>query len=235
MTLPERDRAIVTAVSRFGQLSTSHITQLLFSHLSSHTPADRSLRRLVDQGYLARIPHRIVGGSGGGAGQWVYQLGLEGHKLYRDGRWIPGRAINFHSLAIADCHVMLNRLAKLERLRIVGFMTEPDCHVTIGKHELKPDYYAELTRPDGSSLINFMFEIDMGSQGKRQITEKLIRYWGAYNEAELSVWPTHQFVIFIAVDDQRAGELRWLLSKGDENQRSIFKVHTLAELEAQLW
>lgn len=234
MDIDLRDLQIVTLVARFGQLSSLHIQKLVFSDLQSHTPAARSLNRLVERKYLSRIERRIVGGKQGGSGQYVYQVGLEGHRLFSEGRWIPARAINYHSLAIANCYVMLVQLEREGLLKITAYQTEPDCHVAIGRFLLKPDLYVELERPGGASAVRFMFEIDMGTQGQRQITEKLVRYWGAYSAAEGDVFPSNQLVVFLAVDERRAEELRWILSKGAEEQRTLFRVQTLQSLERQL-
>lgn len=235
MQLDQRDLSIIQFIARFNQCTSKQIQQLMFNGLTSHTPADRSLRRLVERRYLARIERRLVGGARGGSGQYVYQLGLEGHRMFKDGRWAPARAVSYHSLAITDCYLALVRLERARRLHIRGFTTEPDCHVTIGRYLLKPDLYAELERLDGSNRIRLMLEIDMGTQGQRQITEKFVRYWNAYNAASEDEWPpTGQFVLFVAVDEQRAEELRWLLEKGKPEQRALFRIKTLETLESAL-
>jgi hypothetical protein len=233
MDLASRERAIVNLVSRFSQLTSFQIRSLVFPNIYSHTPANRCLRRLVDAKYLIRIDRRLVGGTRGGSGQYCYGLGVEGHKLHREGRYIPARAIRYHSLAIADCYVALVELERAGRLRILGYSNEPDCHRTIGRYELKPDLYAELSRPNGGS-IRLMFEIDMGSQGQRQITDKFARYWGAYKAAEPSEWPDDQYVLFVAVDDERQRELRWLLEKGNREQQALFRLTTSAQLSTAL-
>lgn len=238
MLIDQRDLTITQLVSRFGQLSSMHIQKLVFSNLKSHTPASRSLNRLVSQKYLARIERKIVGGSRGGSGQFVYQLGAEGHRMFREGRYNPARAINYHSLAIAGCYVGVVQLEQQGLLHIRGYTTEPDCHVTIKagvrEYQLKPDLYLELERQDGSNQLRVMVEIDMGTQGQRQIIDKFARYWGAHTAASDAEWPANQFVFFVAVDDHRAEELRWMLAKGSPEQRVIFRVYTLGSLLLQL-
>ncbi|HET6924848.1 MAG TPA: replication-relaxation family protein [Candidatus Saccharimonadales bacterium] len=233
MQLTGRDLTICTLLFRFGQLTSAQIASLVFSELSSHTPAARTLARLTDNGFLHRIERRIVGGARGGSGVYVYCLGVRGHKLFSEARYTPTRTVQHHSLAIADCYVMLRRLERAGRLSIRGYATEPDCHVRIDRYELKPDLYVELDRP-AVDPIRFMYEIDMGTQGQRQITEKFVRYWGAYNAASEAEWPPNQFVLFVAVDEQRAQELRWLLEKGDPAQQAIFRIKTAGQLEAEL-
>lgn len=229
-TIDQRDYAVVQLVARFKQLTSRHIAAVLFADAKSHTPADRTLRRLVERRYLARIERRMVGGAHGGSGHYVYQLGPEGHRLFGTGRYLPAHAIHPHTLAIADAYVALVRQEQSGKLRIVGYLTEPDCHTTIGKYELKPDLYIELARPGSNTPgIRILFEVDMASQGKK-VTAKLLRYWLAYEVAEASVWPSNQLVVFLAVTEQRASELRWLISRGEKEQQKLFRVVTAESL-----
>lgn len=244
MFIQDRDLNVIQLVSRFNQLSSHQIRQLVFYDTLSNNPADRSLTRLVERGMLARIERRRPGGARGGSGQYVYQLGPTGHKLCRsdaDGhvpRYIPARAIRPHTLAIADCFVALHQLGRDGKLTIAGYLTEPDCHVTIADHgheyQLKPDLYVELVRPDGSNPVRLMIEIDMATQGQKQITDKLVRYWRAREAAVGDQFPVNQFVVFVAIDETRAAELRWILAKGDEEQRRLFRVHTLESFTADM-
>lgn len=112
---------------------------------------------------------------------------------------------------------------------IAGYTTEPDCHVTIGRYELKPDLYVELERPGGSA--RFWLEIDMGSQGQAQIKGKFQRYWRAYDSINADDWPgAYPQVLFVAVDKERAAELAWLLKQGPDEAVPLFRIMTLADL-----
>lgn len=215
-----RDLAIVQLVVRFGQLSSQHIHQLLFT--SSYTPSNRALRRLTDEGFLHRIERRIVGGSQGGSGQYVYSLGRRGYYLHFTGRYEPSRAIRFHSLAIADTYVKLRSLERAGRLSIAGYSTEPDCWVL----PLKPDMYVDLVRPSGS--LKAFFEVDMGSEGQGRIRAKLETYYRAYSEWEGPVFP---LVIFVAIDREREKELKWVISQIGREAQTLFQVCTLDTLE----
>jgi hypothetical protein len=234
MQLDHRELTITQLVFRFGQLTSRHINELVFADSASHTPASRVLRRLVERNYLSRIERRIVGGSRGGSGVYVYQVGAEGHRLLGEGRWIPARAVRFHSLAIADCYVVLVRLARQGRLKLLGYTTEPECHIELRGYSLKPDLYVEVSKPDGSKTLRIMVEVDMATQGQRQILEKFLRYWRAREAADETEWPGNQIVAFIAIDDERAQELRWLREKGDKEQRELFLIKTLPEFEEWL-
>lgn len=231
MQISDRDRRVVQLVARFKQMAAAHLQELLFADRSSRTPCDRALKRLTERRYLARIERRMVGGSRGGSGQYVYQLGPRGHTLFFEGRYIPARTINYHTLAIVDAYLELHRLYVAGRIVIVGFSTEPDSWVTIDRYQLMPDLYVELERPqDPGNRLKIWFEVDMGSEGQRQIKAKLERYWNAYNAADSQQWPVFPVVMFAAADEYRARELSWLIEQGPADAQALFRVTTIEEL-----
>lgn len=236
MLIETRDLTVVQLVAQFDQLSSQHIRQLVFHDTKSDNPADRSLSRLVERRMLARIERRLVGGSRGGSGQYVYILGLEGHKMFRSGRYIPTRVHHPHTMSVANCFVMMRRLEREGRLTISGYLTEPDCHVTIHGHELKPDLYVVLQRPGGTQTTRFALEIDQGSQGKKQILGKLTRYWKAYQAAkgDEKLWPQEMRVIFVAVHEGRAAELKFYMEDLEPAELGLFRVVTHEEFERSL-
>src|SRR3954447_18081319 len=144
LDLSGRDRLVVQLIARFKQASSRQVHELLFPGVS-YTPADRSLKRLTQAGYLTRIERRTVGGSRGGSGQYVYGLGRRGFYMHYDGRFSPPRTANYHALEILNTYIALRRLELAGRLQILGLSTEPDCWVRIGGDELKPDLYVELS------------------------------------------------------------------------------------------
>jgi hypothetical protein len=226
--LSPRDRSIVQLVARFKQAASSHIQELLFNDVASHTSANRALVRLTERGYLARIEKRLVGGSRGGSGQYVYQLGRRGFYLYFDGRFSPWRTVNYHALGIVETYIVLRRLERAGVLYIVGMSTEPDSWVRVGGNELKPDLYVEVERAGGVRR-RVWFEIDMGSEGQSQLRTKLLRYWQAYDESNWDVYPG---TIWVAVDAERAKEISWLISQMPTNAHVLFQVSTLERLPA---
>lgn len=229
MTPDGRDRAIVQFVARFRQLTSEQIGELVFGDRASRTPCYRALKRLVERRELARIERRIAGGSKGGSGQYVYQLGPAGNAEHRIGRYIPMRAVNFHSLAIADSYIQLLRLHHKSLITITGYLTEPDCWVAFGRHELKPDLFVEYAGTAGPHSKMWL-EVDLASEGPRQIREKLERYWFAFNAADDEQWPVFPVVIWVAIDDERAAELKWILEQGPKNAQQLFRVCTIATL-----
>lgn len=232
MEIDDRDRDVLTYVARFKQLTSPQIRELCFASLASDTPCYRTLRRLVKRQQLAIIqhPHSLIGGAGGGRGPVVYQLGPDAWYLFREGRYRPRRAVDSHALAIADTYLSLLRLARADKLTINGYSTEPDCHQVVGGQDLKPDLYADLRLPSGGDL-KLWLEVDLGSEGQRQIKGKLERYWRAYRHADMEEFP---LIIWVAVDEFRKKELVWILKQGGTEAQQLFRVMTLRKLIASL-
>lgn len=218
-----RDLRVIQLVARFGQLSANHIRELLFSDVTA-APANRSLRRLTEAGYLHRIERRLVGGARGGSGQYVYELGNRGHYLLYEGRYEPSRNVRFHALAIADTYVQLVRLERAGLIELVGLSTEPDCWYGDVRPDMRVDLYRKRTE---STLIRWI-EVDMGTQSQRVLKDKLEAYWKAYSDAEADDWPEFPRIIFTVVDEPRAKELAWLIGQLKPERRELFIVTTFA-------
>lgn len=231
--LSARDRAVIRLVAYFRQLTALHLQTLLFHDITSRTPVHRTLRRLTDLGYLQRIEHRLVGGSRGGSGQYVYQLGSRGFYMHGEGKWRPWRTVNYHALAIADCYVAIRQFERAGQLRVLGFSCEPDCWVTIGRSELKPDLRVDVERP-GQARTLFWLEIDMATEGQKQLRGKLESYWRAYNDADVAEWPVFPLVLWVVVDAERERELCWLIEQLPEQARALFRVCQLDTLSTGL-
>lgn len=234
MSITARDRAVVVLVGRLQQASSRQIRELLFADVSTPTPCERSLRRLTEQGYLARIERRMVGGTKGGSGQYVYQLGSKGFYLLHSGRYTPFRSVNYHSIAIGDCFVALRALEKVGRWKVAGIETEPECWRTIGGVELRPDLFVELEQVFGEQRKSLWLEVDLGTEGQRQIKEKLATYWKAYSRADAADMPVFPQTIFVTVDEPRKRELRWLIDQGPKDAQELFGVLLLEELSTAL-
>jgi hypothetical protein len=232
MGIDGRDRRIVGLVARFGQLASSHVDVLVFRENKSRNPCHVALRRLTERGYLARIERRTVGGRRGGSGVFVYQLGPLGWELYREGRYRPRRAIDYHALAIADIYIAALELERTGKLEIVGYSNEPDCHITISGYQLKPDLYLEIRR--AQHTVKIFIEADMGTEGQRHLKEKVLRYWRAYEAADETEWPEFPMIVFVAVDDYRVQELKWLLLQGPKEAQPLFRVFSMAEFSTWL-
>lgn len=230
LVLSPRDRRIVAAVARFGQLSSRHIQLLIFDG-GNRTPADRALRRLVDAGFLIRLERRIVGGARGGSGQYVYSLGRRGHYMLREGDFQVDRNVRFHTMCIVDAFCVIKRLVSERKFELFHYSTEPDCWVTIGRQELRPDLFVEIGR--GERRLKLWLEIDMGTESQRRIKEKIDRYQRAYNDADVAEWPEFPRVLFVTLDYERADELKWIISRAP-SPRALFDVTVLEDLDRKL-
>lgn len=225
----DRDRQIVLTVGRFGQLTTEHLASLHFHGITSRTPLDRALKRLVERRYLARIERRMVGGTGAGSGQYVYQLGSAGWTLVgRLGRYYPYRAINYHTLAIADAYIELLELERSGRIEIAGLLTEPDSWRTIAGVELRPDLYVEVYKHFPERTLALWLEVDMGTERPKQIKDKLAMYWHAYENSDETTMPPDSVVAFLSPDEERAKALRWIIGQGDPEAQRLFGAFTIA-------
>src|SRR5262249_33397174 len=73
----ERDRAVVELIGRFRQMTAGQIGAALFADVSSKTPLDRCLKRLVEGRALGRLS-RPVGAGGGGEEAHIAHRGRGG-------------------------------------------------------------------------------------------------------------------------------------------------------------
>lgn len=199
--LSERDRDVIALVARFGQMSRSQLSDCLFAELASQTPLDRTLKRLTDATYLARVERRLVGGSRSGSGQYVYQLGRAGWKLLdKPGAYWAPRTVNLHTLMVAACYTTFRRAERADDLEVIQFTTEPDCHHTVGTIRLTPDAYVEIGSRADRLKYAYWLEVDRGSEHRNTIEEKCDRYQRAFQWWQDDYFPT---VLFVVPDEQR--------------------------------
>lgn len=226
MPLSPRDRIILRLADYFGQAGTAAIFALAFPDAKSKTSCDRTLRRLFDEGYLARVENRRgVGGVRGGSVEHVYYLGPEGWKLCkRDGRW-HRRQRDYHALSILDAYLRLIDAQRAGALVLKGFQPEPEAWRQVAGVTLKPDIYLELERPNKNGTLKVWLEIDLGTERQARIAEKLDRYVAAFESGELDPFPR---VVFVAHDDERATELQWMIERRPSTEPRLFKAVDLA-------
>jgi hypothetical protein len=207
------------------------IGDALFGKCRSQTPRDRTLKRLVEQHYLARLP-RLVGADGGGSAQYVYQLGRAGWKLFdRPGRyWVPTRA-NLHMLAVAESYVSLTNAARQsketndpDQFELITF--EPEYPLNAGTMGLVADALIEVGFRQRGVKVSLCLEQDQSTEHPRVIREKCVAYWQV-----CQWWPPEQvfpYVAFVAPDEKRKSEIERVISHGPCEARALFKVWTTA-------
>jgi hypothetical protein len=225
--LSARDLAVIELVGTFRQLTAEHIRVALFPELASRTPLDRTLKRLVEGGYLGRL-RRLVGGEGGGSGQYIYQLGRQGWSLLkRHGHYWAPRAVNLHSLAIADCYVILREAERAGGLRLLTFTTEPECHVAVGPVTLTPDAYVEVIDERNGLKFAYFLEVDRGTERVEKIKDKCVRYWQAFQLWDQEFFPQ---VLFVVPDQHRVAKIGQIINAGPEAAKPLFHVGRIKDL-----
>jgi Replication-relaxation len=230
--LTPREVEIVGLVGRFRLMTAGHIRELAFGGVASKTPLDRTLKRLTDNGYLVRLG-RMVGGYGGGSGQYVYQLGRLGWRFLRKGGgYRPLRVIDHHTLAITDCFVELKRLERGGEFVVILYTPEPVSHRTVGTTLLTPDAYLELGQIAPRRKFLYWLEVDRGTENADTIRGKCSRYWRAYN-----AWPDGEpfpRIVFAVPDIVRQAEIARIAAGGPAESIDLFRVCLIEGLAGRL-
>ena len=219
MQILARDMDILRLVGRFQQLTTPQIRTLVFPHQASRTPCDHALKRLVANNLLDLVDQRHPGGPKGGSSYNTYQLGSQGWPLFMTGRRRVARVIRAHQLAIADAYISLVQASRDKKLRIENYATEPDSHLELGGAILKPDLYVDLIvrqADDTGRKIAAWIEVDLGTERQKQVLEQVTAYKVAYGAKEQYPLSPYPRVIFLAINDERAAEIRYWLKRAGE-------------------
>jgi hypothetical protein len=222
--LPARDRQVVELVGRFRLMTAEQIRSVIFTTQASKTPLDRVLGRLTAAGYLVRLG-RLVGGVGGGSGQYVYQLGRLGRRLLgKGGGYRPLRVVYLHTLTIAECFVALTALERQGMYTVISYLPEPGCHQTVGSTALTPDAYVELGLRERGLRFCYWLEIDRDTENSDTIKGKCVRYWRAYQAWGGDTFP---YVLFVVPDAARKREIERVIAGGPEEAQALFQVSLL--------
>ncbi|WP_431774215.1 replication-relaxation family protein [Streptomyces cucumeris] len=217
--LAQRDYEVLKLTRDFSQLASTHITELLFSD-RSHSVPDRVLGRLVKLSYLSRVGRRATGDKGG-AGAYVYQLGRAGRLLLGvDGRL--SRAVNNHSLMVADIYLELRRAEDQGLLVVRDWAVEQ-----LVPPRVRADLFVSVEYPAQRRRSGYYLEADLGTEPLRVIREKIDGYWQAVELSDAEYFP---YVIFVVKDRVRLLELTRLISGLDEERREMTKVRLFPDL-----
>lgn len=223
--LSPRDAQVVELVGQFRQMGAEQVREVLFFEQRSKTPCDRALKRLTDAGYLARLG-RMVGGFGGGSGQYIYQLGRAGWRyLGKGGGYRPLRVIDHHALTIAECFVLLKAMERSGELVVISYQADPASRRTVGDSLLTPDAYVELGIPATRRKFMFWLEIDRDTENAEVIRGKCVRYWRAFQSWDGDVFP---YVVFVAPDAPRKQEIERVIAGGPDEAQALFRVYERA-------
>jgi hypothetical protein len=231
--LSARELAVVEVVAQVGQMSARQIADVCFAGLKSATPCKRTLQRLTQRGMLARLELRIVGGSGGGSSQYVYQLGRQGGKRLRLAKEYPRYGeYRPHMVAVGECFARLKRLEHAGLLTVLGYEGEEAAysevfdaraHRTI---KLTPDLWLDIGVHQPRRRLEWWLEVDTGSEhNEHQIPEKLQRYGRAHEAWDADVHgEVFPRVVFVVPDEKRQRRIERDISRQPQPWRKLFRV-----------
>lgn len=191
--------------------------------------ADLSRRRVV-----ARL-HRRVGGTRPGSDSFTYRLDVVGQRMVDEGGlrrfrrpWTPGHDYLAHAVAVTECFVVLNELARRDSLELLAFEAEPACWRPYGTADarsrfLKPDAFAVTAYGDWE--LRHFIEVDRATEHPARITRKAreyVDYWQGGNEQRRhGVFPK---VLWVAPDGERASVIVDALGRLDPDNWRLFQV-----------
>lgn len=226
MRLLPRDHQVVRWVMLFHQLRTDQIRSLAFADTASRTSCDRVIQRLRDTGLLEPLVQPQSGGIRGGSAPTVYQLGLEGWRLFYTGKRRIQRVINYHALTIADVFISVKQAERAGWLDILEWRLEPDSWINVEGVDLRPDLYFVVGIREKGERLPIWVEVDLGGERQKQIHEKIDRYVHAYHKVKVDdprfekgvdengnpkiIVPT---VVFLAPMADRVNDLRQILGR----------------------
>ncbi|MGO4470363.1 replication-relaxation family protein [Arthrobacter sp. M-10] len=214
-----RDAAIIQAVDQFGQLTSGHIWHCYFDNTNKNS-MDRVLKRLVALKLLARVERRLVGGNGGGSGQYVYQLGAVGHDfLDKRGKYVPQhRTVKQHMLEIADAYSEFFTAELDSKIRILNLLTEPNSHMDIQGTKVRPDLYIEFELVGQGEGRSLWIEVDRGFESLPVIAEMVKRYVHVFKYATKRDMERVPSVVFLVPDDRRKRSIESVVRREVEEE-----------------
>lgn len=223
MELSQRDYEVLKLVGTFGQLASTHITELIFAD-RSHSVPDKVLGRLTAAKYLVRVGRRASGDKGG-AGAYTYQLGRHGRALLDvDGRQTLN--VNNHALMVADTYAELRRAERLGVLALTDWAVERSVPPNV-----RADLAVSLDFPQQSRRSRYFLEIDLGTERPTRITEKVAGYWQAVEASTAEYFP---YVVFVVRQQARKNELARVFRRLPEEQQDMLRVCLMDELIPEL-
>ncbi|MFJ6416508.1 replication-relaxation family protein [Paeniglutamicibacter sp. NPDC091659] len=225
MRLTTRDASIIETVNRFGQLGSGHIWDIHFDNTNKNS-MDRVLKRLTAQKLLQRIERRLVGGNGGGSGQYVYQLGSMGHDfLGKRGKFTPAhRTVKHHILEIVDAYIHFIEAEQAGTIRILNYLTEPDAHLDIAGAKLRPDLFIEYELVGRGEAQSLWIEVDRGFESLAVIGSMVGRYAHAMENATRRDIETVPAVLFLVPDERRQRNIQGVIRREAEQYVDLITV-----------
>jgi hypothetical protein len=118
----------------------------------------------------------------------------------------------------------MKRLEQQGRFEVVKYETEPESWFTVLGVEVRPDLYVELGDRVRSKLTSWWLEIDMGTERKKQLADKMNDYYHAWQHAQDDAPPSYTKIIFLVPDDARADVIRGVIRQQPADAQDLFDV-----------
>lgn len=233
MKILARDAEVLRWISRFSMLTSKQIEGLVFRSSKSSTSFKNAIRRLLDDGLVVRINRRVPGGARGGSGQYVYRLSSLGWRILRTGPYPNRRAVDYHALEVAGAYLRCLDAADDGWLRVHYTEIEDEAWRVSGSQQLRPDIYLELDNLEANRRQFFALEVDLGTENRPDIQDKVRRYESA-READDGTYQVFPRVVFLAPDTARVEQLRRWINEAYRGTEGLFVVTTFDEFPALL-
>lgn len=185
--MPERDREVLERIAEHRYLTTHQVQAFCFTNLGTLESAARTTRHVLQRlarNALLRPLTRRIGGVRAGSAARVWQLAPAGARLLRDEGTThrthePSPRFLAHCLAVADTHLGLRELKRLDAIRDVAVETEPACwrrYTGPGGEPrwLQPDLAARISTDEFTD--RWLIEVDLGTESLPTLLRKCGQY-----------------------------------------------------------
>ena len=197
-------------------------------------PFRRLLKGMADNGVLARLDGRTVGGRRAGSSGYVYVVGPAGQRLLAAEESLPVRRIwtprpswLAHALQVSHLYVMVREWESRYPVVCTAFVAEPGCWRPFpsvsGCAVLKPDAFIEVRH--GEYVDSNFIEVDCGTESTATLRGKLDayrRYWlGGIEQGRHGVFPR---VVWLAPTAKRLDVLADVISQQPDGVSALHRV-----------
>lgn len=241
-----REREIAQTVDRLRLVSHAQFARLIppdpgVIATSAARGLRRTLRRLTDDGVLARLERRVGGVRAGSSGH-VYYLGPVGQRViaYWNGDGLvrgrvrpePGAPFVRHRLSVTELYVALRERTRAGELDLMVFDVEPDCWRSglsgLGAiATLKPDAFVRLGL--GAYEDRWFVEVDLGTESRPVLRRKLQAYIDYFHSgAEQAAHGVFPRVLWLTTSEARKATLVDLCAGLPEEHWPLFCVNVLS-------
>lgn len=188
--LSRRERAVLGSLADFHFMTTAQLRHLHFVDHATNEAAARICRRVLHRLAVLRVIEpleRRIGGIRAGSASFVWRVGTVGDRLLsqngdgdrRRRRKEPSLRHLNHCLAVADCAVALESLARGREVELLLRETEPACwrpYLGDGgnRETLKPDLFAATAA--GAYEDRWFIEVDCGTESLPTLLSKCAQY-----------------------------------------------------------